>query len=114
MASEAEKSSTSAEEDPELLLTRKTNENLDKELYTFIWKAVLVIVTLVFCCYLMIACDTCLLVIMMLSACCCTANQYFVLPFILSLLLYSVSHQRTIKQAFTIGEDIYAFNEKYK
>lgn len=114
MASDEETPSSVAEEDPELLLSKKKNKEMDQELCTFIQRAIFTIATLAICCYFMITCDACLLVIMMTSACCCTANQYFALPFMTSLLLYAISHQQTIRQAFTIGEDIYTFNEKYK
>jgi hypothetical protein len=103
------------DEDPELiLLTKRKNKVMDEASCATLQKISLGAVTLVICIYFTLTCDSCLLLIMMLSACCCMTNPYFILPFMFSLVAYAVSHQRTIHQAFTIGEDIYTFNDKYK
>ena len=103
------------DEDPELiLLTNRKNKEMDAASCASLQKLSLGALILAFCIYLTLTCDSCLLIIMMLSACCCMTNPYFILPFVFSLVTYAISHQRAIHQAFTIGEDIYTFNDKYK
>lgn len=103
-----------AEEDAEIIQTKRKIKAMDEECQLTLRRLALLSIILGICVYCMFACSNCLLGIMVVSACFCQSCPLLWLPFFCSITLYVVSHMPTLEQAFTITEDIYTFHEKYK
>lgn len=99
---------------PEILAgrARKKLKVLDEDCVLLAKLLITLMVTLGVCIYCLFCCSHYLLVIMIASACCCTSYPVMVLPFVCSLLFYVVPHRRALAQAFTLAEDVYAFQQE--
>lgn len=114
MSPDEEEASLVQTDPPDLLAarTRKKLKVLDEEC-VLVMKLLLVLLgTLGLCLYCVFNCSHYLLVIMIASACCCTNYPVMALPFLFSLLCYVVPHRRALAQAFTLAEDVYAFQQE--
>jgi hypothetical protein len=99
---------------PEILAgrARKKLKVLDEDCVLLAKLLFVVMGTLSLCLYCTFYCSHFLLVIMIASACCCTSYPVMALPFLFSLLCYVVPHRRALAQAFTLAEDVYAFQKE--
>lgn len=111
MSPDEEDASLVMSEPPDLLRARKKLKVLDEECVLAVKLLLVLAGSIGLCLYCVFYCSHYLLVIMIASACCCTTYPVMALPFMLSLLLYVFSHQRALAQAFTLAEDVYAFQD---